>query len=367
MLVTACIVAPCVYTGLSLLGLVPMTVPIFVAWLAWLQLVHGSAAVALWRRRESLSTRVKATALYWGGLAFWYWLPAPVYYLLTMNIDELQLKWTAFAFFWEVPVVGGALRARRPAPVPAARAARRAGAGPRVPRGHALPDRRGRPAVRVRAGRLHDRRVAAARVRLAAAHRAGQERLARPGDLAAAGGLLPPGARPRAGAGARAPRPRGGPRQPGRPHGGRPDPGREPGRRRQRLRAHQPVRAAGLPGHGARERGHHPAAEPAPARRRARDRAAPGGLHRVGRGRPPAAPARRRVAAGGRLLAGDAPGGGGRRRDGRARHAGRAEGRRRRGRAPPRRPVGGRDPPHRRLWPAAVRRAAARPSRAAAC
>ena len=51
MLVTACIVAPCVYTGLSLLGLAPMTVPIFVAWLAWLQLVHGSAAVALWRRR----------------------------------------------------------------------------------------------------------------------------------------------------------------------------------------------------------------------------------------------------------------------------------------------------------------------------
>jgi signal transduction histidine kinase/ActR/RegA family two-component response regulator/HAMP domain-containing protein len=107
-LVAAGILAPCAYTALSLLDLVPMTVPIYLAWLGWLQLVHGAAAVALWRRRHSLSTRAKATALYWGGLAFWYWLPAPIYYLLTMNIDELQLEWTAFAFFWEVPVVGGA-------------------------------------------------------------------------------------------------------------------------------------------------------------------------------------------------------------------------------------------------------------------
>jgi hypothetical protein len=102
------ILAPSAYTVLSLLELVPMTVTIYVAWLGWLQIVHGIAAAALWRRRHALSTRARVTALYWGGLAFWYWLPAPIYYLLTMNIDELQLKWTAFAFFWEVPVLGGA-------------------------------------------------------------------------------------------------------------------------------------------------------------------------------------------------------------------------------------------------------------------
>jgi len=107
-LVAAGIFAPSAYTVLSLLDLVPMTVSIYAGWLGWLQLVHGVAAIALWRRRGALSTQTKAIALYWGGLAFWYWLPAPVYYLLTMNIDELQLKWTAFAFFWEVPVVGGA-------------------------------------------------------------------------------------------------------------------------------------------------------------------------------------------------------------------------------------------------------------------
>jgi signal transduction histidine kinase/CheY-like chemotaxis protein/HAMP domain-containing protein len=108
LVVAAAILAPSAYSVLSLLDVLPMTVAIYATWLGWLQLVHGVAAVALWRRRHALSTRAKATALYWGGLAFWYWLPAPIYYLLTMNIDELQLKWTAFAFFWEVPVVGGA-------------------------------------------------------------------------------------------------------------------------------------------------------------------------------------------------------------------------------------------------------------------
>ena len=106
--VAACIIAPSVYTVLSLFDVMPMTTGIYLGWLGWLQVVHGAAAVVVWRRRQALSTRMKATALYWGGLAFWYWLPAPIYYLLTMNIDELQLKWTAFAFFWEVPVVGGA-------------------------------------------------------------------------------------------------------------------------------------------------------------------------------------------------------------------------------------------------------------------
>ena len=100
--------APTLYTTLSLLDTVPMTVGICLGWLGWLQVAHAAAAAMLWRRRHALSPRAKAAALYWGGLAFWYWLPAPIYYLLTMNIDELQLKWTAFAFFWEVPVLGGA-------------------------------------------------------------------------------------------------------------------------------------------------------------------------------------------------------------------------------------------------------------------
>ena len=57
-----------------------------------------------------------------------------------MNIDELQLKWTAFAFFWEVPVVGGAfvLAAQRLFPLRAGRG--RTAIRLAVPRGDALPD-----------------------------------------------------------------------------------------------------------------------------------------------------------------------------------------------------------------------------------
>ncbi|HUK64496.1 MAG TPA: hypothetical protein VLV15_14220, partial [Dongiaceae bacterium] len=115
MAVVVCVLAPTVYTVLSLAGVVPMTVPILLGWLMWLQLVHVVAGVTLWRRRATLSTQAKAALLSWGGLAFWYWLPAPVYFVLTMNLDELQLAWTALAFFWEVPIVGGAfvLAARR--------------------------------------------------------------------------------------------------------------------------------------------------------------------------------------------------------------------------------------------------------------
>src|SRR5215467_1656193 len=71
--VVVCVLAPAVYTVLSLAGVASMTVPVLLGW-----------------------------------LAFWYWLPAPIYFVLTMNLDELQLVWTALAFFWEVPVVGGA-------------------------------------------------------------------------------------------------------------------------------------------------------------------------------------------------------------------------------------------------------------------
>jgi signal transduction histidine kinase/HAMP domain-containing protein len=106
--VGASVVAPAAYTALALHGAVPMNLRVFLAWLFWLQIVHAIVAVVLWRRRAQLSTRMRAMLISWGGLAFWYWLPAPMYFVLTMNLDTLQLTWTAFCFFWEVPVVGGA-------------------------------------------------------------------------------------------------------------------------------------------------------------------------------------------------------------------------------------------------------------------
>ena len=106
--VGACLLLPSLYTVFALAGAAPMTGPIFLAWLAWLQVVHAIVGAMLWRRREQLPSRLRAIVISWAGLAIWYWLAAPVYFLLTMNVDALQLAWTAFAFFWEVPVVGGA-------------------------------------------------------------------------------------------------------------------------------------------------------------------------------------------------------------------------------------------------------------------
>jgi signal transduction histidine kinase len=96
------------YSVLSLLDTLPMNVPIFLGWLFALVTVNGVLLLLLWRRREGLGIEARMTALYYGAITLWYWLPAPIYFLLTMNIDLLQLRWTAFAYFWEVPVVGGA-------------------------------------------------------------------------------------------------------------------------------------------------------------------------------------------------------------------------------------------------------------------
>ncbi|HEY3117196.1 MAG TPA: hypothetical protein VGK54_10685, partial [Chloroflexota bacterium] len=95
------------YAALSLLDLAPMSIPILSAWLASLVLTNLALVYLLWRKRAYLSLTKKMLGVLWGVIALWYWLPAPIYYLLTMNLDTLQLKWTAFAYFWEVPVVGG--------------------------------------------------------------------------------------------------------------------------------------------------------------------------------------------------------------------------------------------------------------------
>jgi signal transduction histidine kinase len=93
---------------LALVDLVPMSPAVFVAWLVALELANVPLFVRVWRLRARLDIETQLTAVFWAGLAVWFWLPAPVYYLVTMNLDALQLKWTAIAFLWEVPVIGGA-------------------------------------------------------------------------------------------------------------------------------------------------------------------------------------------------------------------------------------------------------------------
>ena len=71
------LLAPSIYTLAAISGFAPMTVPIFLGWLGWLQLVHVAGGAVIWKRRRQLSTRMKAALLSWGGLAFWYWLLWP--------------------------------------------------------------------------------------------------------------------------------------------------------------------------------------------------------------------------------------------------------------------------------------------------
>jgi signal transduction histidine kinase/CheY-like chemotaxis protein/HAMP domain-containing protein len=106
--VGAVVVGATAYASLSVRGIVPMTAGVFLAWLAALQVSHAFLGVVVLIRRRELSLRAKLVAVYWAGVAFWYWLPAPIYFLLTMNIDQLQLSWTALIYFWEVPVLGAA-------------------------------------------------------------------------------------------------------------------------------------------------------------------------------------------------------------------------------------------------------------------
>ena len=342
-----------------------MTVPIFLGWLGWLQLVHVVAGVALWRRRATLSTRIKAALLSWGGLAFWYWLPAPIYSVLTMNLDELQLAWTALTFFWEVPVVGGAFVLAAQRLYPAARPSR--------------PDRD--PARAYREVMRYPTLVAALlfvftlagyalgtlQLRVFAAlppieqaknvsHGIVISLLLAVFYYLALDRMLEP-ARTRiareAGVGAMVVA-----------HGGRPDPRRDPRRGDQRLRAHQPVRAPGVPGHGPRERDHDasPAISPSWPRRPMPPTSSapcPAGASAASCGccararscrAADFAPATRALVAGQRV-------------GGRARLAGRPEGRRRGRGAAPGRPPGRRDLPHRRLWPVAERRTAPGPRR----
>lgn len=94
------------YCILSLLGRVPMSWPILFGWLAALSASNGILLFLCWKRRGAFSPTAQLTALFWGGIAVWYWLPAPACAFLGMNFDRIQLTWAAFAFIWEVPVVG---------------------------------------------------------------------------------------------------------------------------------------------------------------------------------------------------------------------------------------------------------------------
>jgi PAS domain S-box-containing protein len=63
--------------------------------------------IAAWQLRRKFSNVVHLLFILWGGVGIWYWTFAPVYFALTINLNAYQRAWTALAFLWEVPIIGG--------------------------------------------------------------------------------------------------------------------------------------------------------------------------------------------------------------------------------------------------------------------
>lgn len=86
-----------------------MTWGVFALWLGLLTAANGVLALSVRKAWPRLSLRAQALAILWLSISLWYWTVAPLFFFLSMNVNAQQLSWTAFAFLWEVPVVGGGL------------------------------------------------------------------------------------------------------------------------------------------------------------------------------------------------------------------------------------------------------------------
>lgn len=97
------------YFVVALMGRATFTWGIFAGWLALL--VAGNL-VLLWALARSwarLTLRLQVLGMLWLSISLWYWVVAPIFFFLVMNVDRRQSLWAAFAFIWEVPVIGGGL------------------------------------------------------------------------------------------------------------------------------------------------------------------------------------------------------------------------------------------------------------------
>lgn len=95
------------YTLFSLTEKAPMTPFIFLGLLFILVSAHSIAAALVWPHRDRIGLQGRVLAILWFGLVLWYWFLSPLYYLLVINTNTLQLRWASFTFIWEVPLIGG--------------------------------------------------------------------------------------------------------------------------------------------------------------------------------------------------------------------------------------------------------------------
>jgi signal transduction histidine kinase/PAS domain-containing protein len=79
----------------------------FFSLLSLLGIVNVLFLCLIWRRRNQLPESAKILAIDWAGVVIWYWIFAPIYQFTTTTLTSTQLKVNAFAYLWEVSILGG--------------------------------------------------------------------------------------------------------------------------------------------------------------------------------------------------------------------------------------------------------------------
>lgn len=102
-IVWLCIAA---YTFLAILDpIIPYSLSIFGAFIIFLDLLALPLLFVWWKRGPKTIEHETWTLLI-GVIILFYWGFATIHSFLTLNLNDLQLRWTAFAYIWEVVIVG---------------------------------------------------------------------------------------------------------------------------------------------------------------------------------------------------------------------------------------------------------------------
>ncbi len=107
LLMLSSILLACGYVLWAMLTGNPFGWGVFLGWSLVLSLTNGILLTAGWHYNHYLSRRIQVMLIDWAGTSVWYWLVGPAYQYLMMGLNNMQVTVLAFAYFWEVPVVGG--------------------------------------------------------------------------------------------------------------------------------------------------------------------------------------------------------------------------------------------------------------------
>lgn len=93
----------------AIVGRYTITWPQVFGWFSVLTVGNVLISIAALRLRRKFTEVTHLIFILWTGIVIWYWTFAPAYYALIINLNQHQLAWAAFAFLWEVPVIGGGI------------------------------------------------------------------------------------------------------------------------------------------------------------------------------------------------------------------------------------------------------------------